>query len=130
MPPVVLLPHTNCLPFLVILYIGLSNFCNSGQNKIRKFSILVKLLQPFGVAGNCNFCMASSLLLYGLMQIFLCFMNISFPIYCNSLLNSWHFFGDSLSPFLSKSFNKSSNFAVCTPFEGVKSNKLSVIASQ
>ena len=34
-------------------------------------------------------------------------------MYCNSALNNWHFFGEILSPFLSYTFNKSSNFAMC-----------------
>ena len=123
-------PHMNCLPFLVKLYIGLSNFCNSGQNILRKFTIPAKLLQLFGVVGYHNFYMPSSLLLKGLMKTFLSFMNIMFPMYCNSVLNNWHFFGDILRPFLSKAFNISSNLAICAPFEGVNNNKSSIIALQ
>ena len=92
-------PYMNCLPFLVKSYIGLSNFCNSGQNILRKLTIPVKLLQPIGVVGSVNFCMAYNLLLNGLTQTFLSFINITFPLYCNSALNNWHFFGDILRPF-------------------------------
>ena len=74
--------------------------------------------------------MASNLLLNGLTQTLLSFVNIMFPIYCNSVLNSWNFFGDILRPFLSQAFNKSSHFAICALFKGVKSNKSSLIASQ
>ena len=122
--------YTNCIHFLVKLYIGLSSFCNSGQNILRKFTIPGKLLQPFGVVDDHKFCMALSLLLNGLTQTFLSFMNITFPIYCNSVLNSWLFFRDILRSFLSKASNKSSHFAICTLFKGVKSNKSSTIASQ
>ena len=90
----------------------------------------MKLLQTFGVVGNCNFCMAWRLLLNGLTQTFLSFINIMFPMYCNSVLNNWHFFGDVLSPFLSKAFNKSSNFTICALLEGVNSNKSSITALQ
>ena len=118
------------LPFLVKSYIGLSNFCNSGQNILKKLTIPVKPQQPFGVVGSFNFCIASNLLLNGLTQTFLSFINIVFPMYCNSVLNNWHFFGDILRPFLRKAFSKSSNFAMLAFFEGVKSSKSSIIASQ
>ena len=120
----------NGLSFHVKSYIGFSNFCNSGQNILRNFTILAKLPQPFGVFGGHNFCMASSLLLNGLMQTFMSFMNIMFPIYCNSVLNNWHFFRDILRPFLSKAFHKSSNFAIYHLFQGAKINRSSIIASQ
>ena len=55
----------NCLPFLVKLYNDLSNYCNSRQNILRKFTIPAKPLQPFGVAGGHSFYMASSLPLNG-----------------------------------------------------------------
>ena len=61
----------NCLPFLVKSYIGLSSFCNSRQTILRKLTIAAKLLQPFGVVGGLNFCIALSLLLNGLTQTFL-----------------------------------------------------------
>ena len=51
-------------------------------------------------------------------------------MYCNSVLNNWHFFRDILRRFLSNAFNKSSNFIICALFEGVNSNKSSIIASQ
>ena len=80
-------PHMNCLPFLVKSYIGFNNFCNSGQIILKKFTIPVSLLYPLAVVGGCNFYMASNLLLNGLMQILLLFMNIV-SIYCNSILNN------------------------------------------
>ena len=83
--------------FLDKSYIGFKHFCNSGQNILTKFTIPVKLLHPLAVVGGCNFCMASNLLLNSLMQTLLSSMNIVFPIYCNSVLNNWHFFGDILS---------------------------------
>ena len=64
-------------------------------------------LHPLAVVDGCNFCMGSNLLLNGLMQTLLSFMNIVFPIYCNSVLNSWHFFGDILTSFFNNAFNKS-----------------------
>ena len=121
-------PHINCLPFLVKLYIGFNNFCNSGQNMLKKFTIPVKLLQPFGVFGSYSFCIASNLLLKGLTQTFQSVINMMFPKYCNSVLNNWHFFGDIFSPFLSNAFSKSSNFAICALFEGVNNSKSSIIA--
>ena len=51
-------------------------------------------------------------------------------MHCNSVLNNWHFFGDILRPFLSKAFNKSSNFTIYVLFEGANSYKSSIIASQ
>ena len=88
-----------------------------------------KLLYPFGIFGVSNFNMASIQFLNGLMHIFLSFINMMVPICCNSVLNNWHFFGDILSPFFNKAFDKSSNFAMCAFFVGVKSNRSSIIAS-
>ena len=122
--------HTNCPPFPMKSCIGLSNFCNSGQNILRKLTIPEKLLQPFGVVGGHNFCMALNLLLNSLMQTFLSFMNIMFPMYSISDLNNYHFFGSILRPFLSKAFNKFSNLDICTLFEGVNDNKSSIIVPQ
>ena len=125
------LPYMNCLPFLVFKsYIGLSNFCNSGQNILRKFTIPVKPLQSFDVVGGSNICIALSLLLNCLTQTFLSFMNVMFPMYCNSVLNNWHFFRDILRPFLSEAFNKSSNFAIYALFKGMNNSKSSIIVSQ
>ena len=73
------LPHINCLPFLVKLYIGLSIFCNSGQNILKIFIIPAKILQPFGVVGSCILCIASTLLLNGLMSSSLVFYKYSIP---------------------------------------------------
>ena len=123
-------PHMNCLPFLVKSYIGFSNFCNSGQNILRKFTIPVKLLHPFAVVGGYNFCIASNLFLKGLTQTLLYFMKIVLPIYCNSVLNNWHFFGDILSPVFNKALSKSSNFAMCDLFDWVNNKRSSIIASQ
>ena len=89
-----------------------------------------KLLHPLTIVGGCNFCIASNLLLSGLMQILISFMNIVFPMYCNYVLNNWHFFGEILSPFFNNAFNKSSNFAKCDFFDGVNNNRLFIIASQ
>ena len=73
-------PQRNGLPFLVRSYIGFNNFCSSGQNMLRKLTILAKLLHPITVVGGCNVCIASNLLHRGLMQTLLFCMNISFPI--------------------------------------------------
>ena len=42
-------PHTNGLPFLVKSYMGFNNFCNSGQNMLRTFTIPAKHLHPFTI---------------------------------------------------------------------------------
>ena len=52
------------------------------------------------------------------------------PIYCSSVLNSWHFLGDIFNPFCSKAFSKTSNFLICICLDGVNSNKSSIIALQ
>ena len=122
--------NMNCLPFLVKSYICFNNFCSSGQNILRKFTIPTKLLHPLTVVDGCNFCMASNLLLNDLMQTLLSFMNIVLPLYCNCVLNNWHFFGEILSPFFSKAFNTSFYFAMYNFFDGVNSNRSSIIASQ
>ena len=49
-------------------------------------------------------------------------------MYCNSILNNWHFFEDILSPFLGNAFNRP-NFAMCALLEGVN-NKSSIISLQ
>ena len=105
-------------------------FYSSVQNIFRKLTIFVKLLHPFTVAGSCNFCIASNLLHNGLTQTLLSFINIMLPIYCNSVLTTCHFFGEIFSPFFSKAFNKSSNFVICDFFDGVNSNRSSVIILQ
>ena len=87
-------------------------------------------MHPFGIFGGSNFNIASILLLRGLTHIFLSFINVVFPIYCDSVLNDWHLFGNILRPFFSKAFNKSSNFAICAFFVGVKSKRSSIIALQ
>ena len=108
-------PHMKCPPFLIKSYIRFNSFCNSGQNMLKKFTIPVKLLHPFGVVGRCNFCIASNLFLHNLTQTFLSFINIMFPMYCNSVLNA---------------FKKFSNFAICAFFEGVKNSILPINALQ
>ena len=89
--------HINYLLFLVKLYIGSNHFCSSGHNILRKLTIPIKLLHPLTVVGGYNFCIASHLLLNGLIQTLLYFINIVFPMYCNSVLNNLHFFGEILS---------------------------------
>ena len=78
----------NCLSYLVKAYIGFNNFCNSRQNIHRKSTIPAKLPHPLTVVGGFNFCIAPILLLHGLMQTLLSFINIVVPIYCNSFLNN------------------------------------------
>ena len=92
-------PQTNGLSFLVKSYIGFNNFCNSGQNILRKLTIPAKLLHPFAVVGGCSLCIASNLLLKGCTHTFLFWINISLPIYCRFVLNNWHFGGKSLIHF-------------------------------
>ena len=58
-------PQMNGLPFLVKSYIGFNNFCNSGQNILRKFTIPAKLLHPFAVFEGCSLCITSNLFLKG-----------------------------------------------------------------
>ena len=48
-------PHINCLTFLVKSYIGCNNFCTSGQNILRKFTIPAKPLHPVTVIGSLTF---------------------------------------------------------------------------
>ena len=72
-------PQTNGLPFLVKSYMSFSNFCSSGQNILRKFTIPAKLLHPFTVVGGCSFWIPSNLLLSGLTQTLLS-INISSPM--------------------------------------------------
>ena len=91
--------HSNGLPFLVKSYIGFYNFCNSGQNILRKFTIPTKLLHTYTVVGDCNFCIASSLFLNGLTQTLLSFIKFMLPMYCTFVLNNWNFFGDILRQF-------------------------------
>ena len=112
-------PHINGLPFLVKSYMGLNNFCNAGQNILRNFTIPAKLLHPFTLVEGCNLCIASNLFLNGLTHTLLSFINISLPMYCKFVLNNWHFFGDIFRPFFNNAFNRSSNFAMCEPFDEV-----------
>ena len=53
-----------------------------------KLTIPVKLLHCLAVAGAFIFCITSNQLHKGFTQTLLSFINIVFPIYCNSVLNS------------------------------------------
>ena len=123
-------PKMKCLPFLARSFIGFKSFCNSGQNILTKFTIPAKLQQPLTFGGGFNCCIASILLLMGLTCTCLSFMNIVLPIYCNSVLNNWHFFGDISNPFLHKAFNKSSSLWKCVSLDGVNNNRSSISAPQ
>ena len=109
---------------------GVKSFCKSWQNMLRKFTIPTKLLQPLMVVGDFNPYIASHLLCSGLTHTLFSWIKMVWPMYCSIFLNSWHFFGDVLRPFLSNAFNKSSSFVMWDCFEGVNSNKSSIIASQ
>ena len=52
----------NGLPFLVKSYMAFNNFCNSGQNMLRKLTIPTKLLHPFAVVEDCSCCIVSNLI--------------------------------------------------------------------
>ena len=122
---VALFPIEIVYPSLLNNILALIIFCNSGQNMLRKFTIPAKLQHPFAVVGGCNFCMASSLFLKGLMQTLLSFMKVVFPIYCKPVLNNWYFFGEILSPFFNKAFSKSSNFVKCDFIDGINNKRSS-----
>ena len=113
MPFVVHLPKWMVYPFFVSSYMGFSNFCNSGQNMLTKFTMPVKLPQPFWLIGGFNFWIASSLLCHGFTHTILSLMKIVFPIYCSSVLNNWHFFGEIFKPFLHNALNKFISFSKC-----------------
>ena len=123
-------PQWNGLPFLVKSYLGFRSFCSSQKNMLRKFTTPAKLPHPLGVFGGCSFCIASNLLLNGFMHTFLLSINISFPIYCKLALNNWHFLGNIFNLFFHKALNISSNLFICNSFDGVKSIRSSMIASQ
>ena len=118
------------LPFLVRSYMGFSNCYTSGQNILKKFTILRKLLQPFTVEGGCNFRIASNLLLKGCTHTLLFGINILLPIYCRLVLNNWHFFGEIFKPFCNNAFDKSPSLSMGDPFEGVNNKRSSIMASQ
>ena len=46
---------------------------------------LAPILPYITVVGDCSFCIASNLILNGLIQTLLSFMNISLPMYCKFL---------------------------------------------
>ena len=92
-----------------------------------KFTILAKLLQPFALVGGFNFCIASNLLLKGLIHTLLSFMKMLLPIYHNSVLNNWLFFGEIFNPFLHNAFSKSSSLAKWDSLVGVNNNMSSII---
>ena len=123
-------PGNIYLSFLVKSWMGFNSFWSSRQNILTKFTIPTKLLQPLMVVGGFNFWIASSLLLNGFTHYLLSFIYMVFPIYRNSVLKNWHFFGDIFSPFLHNVFNKSSNLAKWVVFDGVNNSKSSMIASQ
>ena len=116
-------PQTDGLPFFVSSYMGLSNFCNSGQNMFTKFTMPAKLLQPFWFVGGFNFCISSSLFFNGLTHTLLSLMKMVFPMYCISVLNNWHFFGEVFKPFLHNTLSKSISFSKCTCLLGVNSSR-------
>ena len=97
---------------------------------LRKFTTSAKLLHPLGVFGGCNFCIASNLFLSGFTHTLLLLINISLPMYCRLVLNNWHFLGNIFSPFFNKALNISSNLLIWDSFDGVKSIRSSIIASQ
>ena len=92
-------------------------------------TIPVKFLQFLTVIAGFNLWVASNLL-HGLTQTLLSLIKMVSPIYCNSLLKSWHFLGDIFNAFLSNAFNKFSNFDIFGFFVGVNNNKSSIIALQ
>ena len=112
--------QTNCLPFLIKSYIGFNNLCNSGQNMLTKLTIPAKLFHCLAVVGAFIFCITSNLLHKGFTQTLLSFMNIVFPIYCNSVLNNCHFFREIFKPFFLNAFNKSSSLSIFAFLLGVK----------
>ena len=52
------------------------------------------------------------------------------PMYCNSVLNNWHFFGEIFKPFLHYAHSKSISISKCVCLLGMNSNRSSMIASQ
>ena len=92
-------PQMKGLPFFVNSYIGFNNFCSSGQNILTKFTMPVKLLQPLWFVGGFNFWIASSLLLRGFTQALFSLVKMVLSMYCNSVLNNWHFCGEIFKPF-------------------------------
>ena len=123
-------PQMKGLPFLANSYMGFNNFCSSGQNILTKVTMPAKLLQPFWFVGSFNFWIASSLLLRGFTQTLFSLMKMVLPMYCNCVLNNWHFFGEIIKPFLHNAHSKSISFSKCVCLLGVNSNRLSMIASQ
>ena len=103
-------PHKICLPFLVRSYIGFSNFCNSGQNIRRKFTIPAKLLHPFSLVGGWSFCIASNLSLNGLTQtlVYEDLIIHTLQICSKQLTFLWGYF----QAIFNNTFSKSSNFAM------------------
>ena len=52
------------------------------------------------------------------------------PMYCSSVLNNWHFFGEIFKPFLHNADSKSISFSKYVCLLGMNSNRSSMIASQ
>ena len=57
-------------------------------------------------------------------------MKMVFPIYCNSVLNNWHFFRKIFKLFLHNALNKSIGFSKCICLLDVNSSRSSTMASQ
>ena len=97
---------------------------------LKKLTIPAKVLQPLTMVGNFNLWMASNLLHNGLTHTLFSWIKMVLPMYCNSVLNNWHFFGDIFRPYLSHAFSKSSSFVMWDCFEGVNNSRSSLITSQ
>ena len=123
-------PQTKGLPSLFKSYMGFNSFCSSRQNILTKFTMPVKLLQPFWFVGGFNFWIASSMLLRGFTQTLFSLMKMVLPMYCNSVLNNWHFFREIFKPFLHNTHSKLISFSKYVCLLGVNSNRSSMIASQ
>ena len=64
------------------------------------------------------------------LHILFSLMKIVLPIYCSSVLNNWHFFGEIFKTFLHNSHSKLTSFSKCVCLLGVNSNRSSMIASK
>ena len=74
--------------------------------------------------------MASSLLHKGFTHTLFSLMKMVFPIYCSSVLNNWHFFGEIFKLILHNILNKSINFSKCICLLGMNKSRSSIMASQ
>ena len=123
-------PQMKGLPFFVNSYMGFNSFCSSGKNMLTKLTTPAKLLQTFWFVEGFNFWIVSSLLLRGFTQTLFSLMMMVLPMYCNSVLNNWHFFGKIFKPFLHNTHRKSISFSKYVCLLGMNSNRSSMIASQ